>query len=174
MSWFYDVISKLHPDENCYFLATCIIPLYLAFVDYCKAFNSVEIPAVLKAIQHHGVDPIYINILKHIYQNVTSFIRIHKDSEPINLKKVVQWGGCISPKLFLSRSSKSWTKGRDGNQNSWQNVQQLEVCRWHRTSLRRPRGIANHARTIKWWKQSCWPRNELIKNTTIIKMVPFC
>ena len=50
------------------------IPLYLVFVNYCKAFDSVEVLAVLEAIQHHGVDPICINILKHIYQNATSFI----------------------------------------------------------------------------------------------------
>ena len=35
----------------------------------CKAFDSVEIPAVLEAIEHHCVDLTYFNILKHIYQN---------------------------------------------------------------------------------------------------------
>ena len=48
-------------------------------VDYQKAFNLAEILPVLESIQHHGVDPTYINILKHIYQNATSFITLHKD-----------------------------------------------------------------------------------------------
>lgn len=78
------------------------IPLCLAFVDYRKAFDSVEIPAVLEAIEQHGVDQTYINILRHIYQNATSFIRLHRDSEPFKLEKGVRQGDCISPKLFTA------------------------------------------------------------------------
>ena len=66
------------------------IPLYLAFVDYRKVFDSVEIPAVQEAIEHHGVDQTYVSILKQIYQNATSFIRLHKDSEPFKLEKGVR------------------------------------------------------------------------------------
>ena len=76
--------------------------LCLAFVDYRKAFDSIEIPAMLDAIKCHGVDPTYVNILKHIYQNATSFIRLHKDSEPFKLQKGVRQGDCISPKLFTA------------------------------------------------------------------------
>ena len=74
----------------------------LAFVDYRKAFDSVEIPAILEAIENHGVDPTYINILKHTYQNATSFIRLHKDSDPFKLEKGARQGDCISPKLFTA------------------------------------------------------------------------
>ena len=50
------------------------IPLCLAFVDYCKAFDSVK--------------------------NMTSFIRLHKESEPFKLEKGKRQGDYISPKLF--------------------------------------------------------------------------
>ena len=53
------------------------IPLCLVFVDYRKALDSVEDPSVLDVIEHLGLDPTYIKILKHIYQNNTSFIRLH-------------------------------------------------------------------------------------------------
>ena len=48
------------------------------------------------------MNPIYINILKYIYQNATSFIRLHKDSEHFKLEKGVKQGNCISPKLFTA------------------------------------------------------------------------
>ncbi|KAK6040726.1 hypothetical protein COOONC_21769 [Cooperia oncophora] len=40
------------------------MPLILTFVDYTKAFDSVEINAVLNALQHAGVDPTYVNVLE--------------------------------------------------------------------------------------------------------------
>ena len=78
------------------------ISLCLAYVNNCKPFDLVEIPAVLEVIQHNGVDPMNINILKHIYQNTTSFIILHKVSEPFKQEKEVRQADCISPKLFTA------------------------------------------------------------------------
>ena len=47
------------------------------------AFDSVEIPDVIEALQEQGVDPVYVNVLKHIYKQAKSFIRLHKDSKPV-------------------------------------------------------------------------------------------
>ena len=78
------------------------MPLCLAFVDYRKAFDSVEIPAVLEAIKSQGVEQAYVNMLNHIYQHASAFIRLHKDSDIFKLGKGVRQGDCISPKLFTA------------------------------------------------------------------------
>ncbi|XP_037780019.1 uncharacterized protein LOC119576405 [Penaeus monodon] len=71
------------------------IPLVIGLVDYNKAFDSVENPDVIDALEKQGVDPVYINILKHIYTNAKSFIRLHKDSKPFHLGRGVRQG--VSP-----------------------------------------------------------------------------
>ena len=68
--------------------------------DYNKAFDSVEIPDVIEALQEQGVDPVYINVLKHIYKQAKSFIRLHKESKPFQVSRGVRQGDTSSPKLF--------------------------------------------------------------------------
>ena len=43
------------------------IPLYMAFVDYEKAFDSIQHRAVFEALRKHGVQEKYINIIKETY-----------------------------------------------------------------------------------------------------------
>ena len=78
------------------------MPLAVAFVDFKKAFDSVEIPKVIEAIEKQGVDPVYVKVLQHIYQHNSSFIRLHKDSDPFRLEKGVRQGDTSSPKLFTA------------------------------------------------------------------------
>ena len=49
----------------------------MAFIDYEKAFDSVQIPAVLGAIQQQGVEEVYCNILEDIYKDGTATIKLH-------------------------------------------------------------------------------------------------
>lgn len=48
------------------------IPLCLAFVDYEKAFDSVETNAVLKALMEQGVSSRYVALIKDIYSGCTT------------------------------------------------------------------------------------------------------
>ena len=43
------------------------IPLCVAFVDYEKAFDSVQTQAILTSLQEQGIEDVYIEILKDIY-----------------------------------------------------------------------------------------------------------
>ena len=43
------------------------IPLYVAFVDYEKAFDSVQTQAILTSLPEQGIEDVYIEILKDIY-----------------------------------------------------------------------------------------------------------
>ena len=41
-------------------------PLCVSFVDYEKAFDSVQIQAILTSLQEQGIDDVYIDIVKDI------------------------------------------------------------------------------------------------------------
>ena len=77
-------------------------PLYIAFIDCEKAFDSVEISAVMQTLRNQGVDEVYINILEEIYRGSTATIVLHKESNRIPIKKGVRQGDTISPMLFTA------------------------------------------------------------------------
>lgn len=78
-------------------------PLCLAFVDYEKAFDSIETWAVLQSLQRCQVDYRYIEVLRYLYQNATMTIRVqNQNTNPIQLQRGVRQGDVISPKLFTA------------------------------------------------------------------------
>jgi hypothetical protein len=91
------VINQLQEKSNEY-----NIPLCLAFVDYEKAFDSIEFQPLFDALQNQGVDQVYISILKDLYQNATSVLRLHTDSDKFQLHRGARQGDNISPRLFTS------------------------------------------------------------------------
>ena len=79
------------------------LPLCIGFIDYEKAFDSVEHIAMFNALINMNIPSTYINILQDIYTNATA--RIHLDNEVssvINIKRGVRQGDPISPKLFTA------------------------------------------------------------------------
>ncbi|KAE9413728.1 hypothetical protein Angca_007782, partial [Angiostrongylus cantonensis] len=75
-------------------------PLVLTFVDYEKAFDSVETKAILSALVDQGVDPSYIRTLSDCYRNCTTKIQLFHRPLTIPIGKGVRQGDTISPKLF--------------------------------------------------------------------------
>ncbi|CAG5018038.1 unnamed protein product [Parnassius apollo] len=77
------------------------LPLCLAYVDYEKAFDSVEIWAVLQSLQRCQVDCRYIEVLKCLYSRATMAIRVqNQSSKPIQLQRGVRQGDVISPETL--------------------------------------------------------------------------
>ena len=52
------------------------IPLYMAFVDYEKAFDSIESWAILAALNKARIDSRYTSLVQHIYENATFHVNI--------------------------------------------------------------------------------------------------
>ena len=78
------------------------IPLCVAFVDYEKAFDSVQTQAILISLQEKGIDDVYIEILKDIYTDSSVTVYLHKEGEKIRIKRGVRQGDTISPKIFTA------------------------------------------------------------------------
>ena len=72
----------------------------MAFIDYEKAFDSVEASVVTKALRKQGIEEICVKILEDIYKKSTATIRLHKISERISIQKRVRQNDSISLKLF--------------------------------------------------------------------------
>ena len=59
----------------------------VAFVDYEKAFDSVQTQATLTSLQKQGIEDVYIEILKDIYMDSSVTVHLHKESEKIRIKR---------------------------------------------------------------------------------------
>lgn len=75
-------------------------PFYCCFIDYSKAFDSINHNDIWQALIHQGVEPKYIRIIKNIYKNSTAKIKLERDGTEINIERGVRQGDPLSPKLF--------------------------------------------------------------------------
>ncbi|KAK0424256.1 hypothetical protein QR680_008579 [Steinernema hermaphroditum] len=78
------------------------LPLFIVFVDYEKAFDTVELNAVWSAVQQQGVPGQITKLLQKIYQEATSPVNINDEPVPIEIRRGVRQGDTISPKLFTA------------------------------------------------------------------------
>ena len=91
------VISQLQEKADEY-----KIPLFFAFVDYEKAFDTIEFNLLFEALYNQGVELAYITLLRDLYNGATSTLKLHRESDKINLQRGVRQGDNISPKLFTA------------------------------------------------------------------------
>ena len=77
-------------------------PLLLCFIDYVKAFDSVELNAVWNSLHQAGVPPFYINILEQCNLETSTNIKMFDRELTVPIGKGVRQGDTISPKLFTA------------------------------------------------------------------------
>ena len=99
----YSTIDHIHTvnqlKEKC---AEYQKPLCLAFVNYEKAFDSVESKAILTSLERQGIDKGYIDALAEIQNGASTVAMLHRESNEIPIRKGVRQGDTISPKLFTA------------------------------------------------------------------------
>ena len=78
-------------------------PLCIGYIDYEKAFDSIEHEAIFKALTTIGTSETCITILKGIYTGATARAQMEDIvSEEISTQRGVRQGDPISTKLFTA------------------------------------------------------------------------
>ncbi|GFO40357.1 endonuclease-reverse transcriptase [Plakobranchus ocellatus] len=79
------------------------LPLCVGFIDYEKAFDSVEHFAIFDALRKININETYVTILDNIYRNASARVHIDNlESEPFPIHRGVRQADPISPKLVTA------------------------------------------------------------------------
>ncbi|GFN75298.1 endonuclease-reverse transcriptase [Plakobranchus ocellatus] len=79
------------------------LPLCVGFINYEKAFDSVEHFAIFDALRKININETYVTILENTYRNASARVHIdYQESEPFPKHRGVGQEDPISPKLFTA------------------------------------------------------------------------
>ena len=99
-------LSQLIEKANEYQIKLCV-----GFIDYEKAFDSVEHSDLFLALRKIGINEGYVQILEDIYTDATARIHIDEDiSKPFKISRGVRQGDTISPKIFTAAMEEVFKK----------------------------------------------------------------
>ena len=79
------------------------VPLFVNFIDFQKAFDSIHRDTLWKILQHYGIPHKIVDLIRRFYDNFECNV-IHRNtiSEPFPVRSGVRQGCVLSPILFLT------------------------------------------------------------------------
>ena len=80
-------------------------PLWLAVMDFKKAFDSVEHQPLFKAPIEQGVQEQYVEILKKVYAHQEGYVSVETESKIFPMTRGSKQGDPISPAIVCWRNS---------------------------------------------------------------------
>ena len=104
-------------------------PLYINFVDFEKAFDSLDRDSLWKLLRHYGVPDKIVTIIRNSYEGLTCRV-VHQGqlSDSFEVKTGVRQGCLLSPFLFLLAVDWIMKNSTEGTRNGiqWTLWTQLE------------------------------------------------
>ena len=76
------------------------INLFLAFIDYEKAFDSLYHNEILSTLITQGINPQYVQLIEAVYKNPQARIILDQSGPFFHIKRGVKQGDSLSPILF--------------------------------------------------------------------------
>ena len=102
-------------------------PCYINFVDYRKAFDSLDRKTLWKILAHYGIPKKLISLIKSIYENPkTKVLYKGKLSAAFLIETGVRQGCLLSPFLFILAIDYILKNCSQGNGLSWINKEELD------------------------------------------------
>ena len=91
-------LNQVIEKTNEYQLNLCV-----GYIDFDKAFDSVEHKDLFASLRTAGINENYVQILEDIYTNASARIHIDNDvSKEIHIGRGVRQGDTLSPKIFTT------------------------------------------------------------------------
>ena len=76
------------------------LPVWVAAIDFAKAFDSISHRSILEALEAHKVPAAYISVMNKLYRKQTATVKCEIESRRFEIQKGSKQGDPISPLLF--------------------------------------------------------------------------